>query len=401
MTLTPKPWDGMIADHRKAGGRTVFIFGPRGCGKSYMHNHLVYLNHKKYYMCIGVSMAEPTCAEYAKYTPESLVFRELNEGRLESMYGTLQSLDRMRLAAEKEEQADARRRGVPWDEAAFNAKYPRVPQILLNLDDATDGKGVFNHKIVREMYARGRHVNLTVMFATQCLTDASTQARINTDIILAPASATASEHEKLYKEFFRGAFAKKADYFAYVRRVQSIHDRAFIVLDKLRSGSTQDQMFYYVAPPGGTPPFRIGVKGVWLNDHRYRKRRKRETRYEVLRRMGMGSRGVDDARQEPEPETKDAEDPGVPSGQPFACEYDYDAEDRAACEASGPPPRPPVAEAAPHVLTAMPDSMPGLSATVAPVRHGHRRRHREQDRHRHRRSVEAAPASLMLSHMET
>lgn len=249
-------WDGIIKDGVGGKGRAAFIFGPRGSGKSVLTKYIMYLNHKKYYVAMGMSQVEPTCMEYEEVMPPSFVFDHLNEAAITSIRQIIKKLKR---------------------DPKFNGF-----QTFIMIDDATTGKSAFKGTFMMDLYMRSRHDDMTVAFVTQNTNDVPPKIRQQTNVCIAPANAPKRFHVKIHEYFFGDAFDKFADYYAMVQYLART-PYTFVVLDTCAQGATpRDKVFYFRAPTH-IPKFRMGHRDFWLQDFMYRKREQKMNIYETLR----------------------------------------------------------------------------------------------------------------------
>jgi hypothetical protein len=132
------------------------VLASRRSGKSYLIKHLWQTVWKKKFDVVMLMCPTDFTGYYSSFLPGKLIFQEYNEEALQA----LMLLQKQRI-----------------DE---NKKPLRT---LVILDDCSDDRERYS-TLLQKLYTKGRHYNISVVFATQAASLSSTVWRNNSDFVL-------------------------------------------------------------------------------------------------------------------------------------------------------------------------------------------------------------------------
>lgn len=238
-----KPWNGKLdlgGRGSRGKGKTVFIFGKRGTGKSVVQFYLTYMNHKKFYLGIGMSNVESSWRKFEDCFPKSFVFEKFNEESISKIMAIQKALS-----------------GDPTFE---------LDKVLMDIDDCSAKKGALTSDTTRDLFMTGRHKNITVILAVQYLMDITPDIRMNTDIILVGRESNKAVRKRLFENFFDSIF--EGDFHAFCKTMNHLtNDYKWMVLNNCGSSTDLEDCLFVFKAPLETPSFRVGHRDMWLLDH--------------------------------------------------------------------------------------------------------------------------------------
>ena len=214
--------------------RITFIIGKRGTGKTIMLRDLL-SHHPPVDFCIGMTPTEETVEVFREFIPETCIFHEFNQTKLEQM-----------LAVQRE---------------LIRKKKDR--SFLLILDDCLYQKGVLKSLAMRDLVMNGRHLHIAMIVCVQYLMDISPDIRSNIDYVFALRENIISNRMKMWKFFF-GMFPKY-DEFAKVMDVCT-NNFCSMVMDNTNKNTTIEDTVYWYKADLTPPPFKLGRECYWKMD---------------------------------------------------------------------------------------------------------------------------------------
>lgn len=233
-------WDGSIPI-----GKTLFLFGKRGTGKSVAHFYLVYKNASKYFFGIAISNVRDSCRMFENCLPYSMVFdnyAKLGEPVIQRI-----------LKEQRKYELDP-----SWE----------MDKILINVDDCSNKKSsALDTDTIHDLFKTGRHYDLTIILAVQYLMDVKPGIRMNTDIIMVGRESNKQVRKKLFENFFDSVFD---DFDTFCRAMNKLtNNYHWMVFNNAGSSNeAKDCLFVFKAKEmKHLPKFRVGDPQFWLLDH--------------------------------------------------------------------------------------------------------------------------------------
>lgn len=211
--------------------RIIFIVGKRHTGKTVlMQDILSQMPNPDYVM--GMTPTDDTIALFKEFMPESCIFTQFSQEKLERMLSV---------------QRELIRRG-------------KTRSVLLVMDDCLYQKGVLKSTAMRDLFFNGRHLNCGLIVLVQYCMDMSPEFRTNVDYLFTLRENTITNRQKLHKHFF-GQFAK-FDEFDKVMAACTQNYSALIMDATVPSTNASETIFWYKASMK-IDPFRLGRDVYW------------------------------------------------------------------------------------------------------------------------------------------
>ena len=211
--------------------RISFIVGKRGTGKTVILKDVL-SHHPPVDFCLAMSPTEETVEMFREFLPETCIFSEFNQHKLEQMLAVQRELIRKKI----------------------NRTF------LLILDDCMYQKGVLKSTAMRDLVMNGRHLHITMIMVVQYLMDITPDVRANIDYVYALRENIISNRMKLFKFFF-GMFPKYEE-FDKVMNACTANYSCMIMDNTSKSTEVEDTVFWYKADIN-PPPFRLGRECYW------------------------------------------------------------------------------------------------------------------------------------------
>lgn len=182
--------------------KCVSLVAKRNSGKSYLLRYLVLAERKQFTRIFCICPTERLNRFYSSFIEDKDVFDEYSEEWVEKLITTMTKLNG----------------GKP------KAQHKRI---LLILDDVIADTNMHQSKTLKKLYARGRHLSISIIVTTQHLTAISPLMRTNSDFLMVGQVNRASV-ELLCSEFLCGDI-DKAGFIAMYNRLTS--DYGFLVIN--------------------------------------------------------------------------------------------------------------------------------------------------------------------------
>tara|TARA_B100000214_G_C23972624_1_gene630981 strand:- start:755 stop:1600 length:846 start_codon:yes stop_codon:yes gene_type:complete len=214
--------------------RISLIVGKRGSGKSKCLVDLLY-NMPKVDFVIGMAPTEETIETFRQFIPESCIYHQFNQNKLEQMIALQREMVRKKI------------------DRSF----------LLILDDCLYEKSVLKSTAMRELFLNGRHLHISMIICAQYVMDLSPDLRTNVDYIFAMRENIIANRAKLHK-FFYGMFEKYED-FAKTMDATTANFGSMVLDNTSKSNEIEDCIYWYRARID-FPPFRLGKDIFWKLD---------------------------------------------------------------------------------------------------------------------------------------
>lgn len=167
-----KEWDLKLPNHF-----SMLIYGSRRCGKSTICKHIIESNklNDKYDHIICMSKNKDTLNDMSEYISGDLFFNEFNSQIL---------LNTCKVSEDLEYKGNTK-------------------TFLIILDDV-NGKDSKYDEHVNNVYSMGRHMNISIIWITQHITNINPSNRNNSDIILIGRMNTSTEKKQVMDHFLMG-----------------------------------------------------------------------------------------------------------------------------------------------------------------------------------------------------
>lgn len=209
---------------------SMLIIGSRRSGKSYMVKHLwKKAKFNKYYDFFLVFCNSGDVSDYySEFVPGNLFFKEFDETILKRVF-----------------------------DMSEKYKNEGTPKKFLCLFDDSVGTNEKCSEAIMQIYATGRHHNVSIIFCSQRLFLTNTTARNNSDCVLIGKSKSAIEKKYIIDCFLNGSLdigEQPQNFKPYMFYNELIKEYTinynFIVLDFSNDNSNSffDTVFYYKAP---------------------------------------------------------------------------------------------------------------------------------------------------------
>lgn len=151
----------------------ILLIGRRRSGKSVNTMSLMYHYRNTFKWGLAFVGSNASIRDYVKIMPSSFVYDQLDFNVLQTL------IDRQNAAAN---------RGDP-------------EQVFVLIDDLAYSSQVFKHKLIKQLYANGRHLGVTLIITTQYALAVPPLCRGNTDVVLASQEKSAIYRRKLFETF--------------------------------------------------------------------------------------------------------------------------------------------------------------------------------------------------------
>ena len=220
--------------------RIILIIGRRGSGKSVLCNDILF--HLKDNVDFGLFMTptEESAAAFRRCAPESWIYDEFNQQKLEEMLRIQRTLSRSN----------------------------QHRNLLCVLDDCMYDKKVLKGTAIRDLHMNGRHLKCQFINCVQYLMDVGPELRSQIDYVVVLKEPIHSNQVKLWKYFF-GIFPSFADFASVLQRCTENYSA--LVLDNTKSTSEISECLYWYKASTNIPRFRIGKDIFWRLAEKHRR----------------------------------------------------------------------------------------------------------------------------------
>lgn len=225
--------------------RITLIVGKRGSGKSKMLVDLMY-HLPPVDFVIGMAPTEETIETFRQFIPESCIYHQFNQSKLEQMIALQRELIRKKIKR----------------------------SILLILDDCLYEKSVLKSTAMREIFLNGRHLHIAMVICAQYVMDLSPDLRTNVDYIFSMRENIISNRAKLHK-FFYGMFEKYED-FAKTMDATTANFGSMVLDNTSKSNEIEECVYWYRASID-LPEFKLGRSIFWKLDKKCKRENNAET----------------------------------------------------------------------------------------------------------------------------
>lgn len=225
--------------------RITLIVGKRGSGKSKMLVDLMY-HLPPVDFVIGMAPTEETIETFRQFIPESCIYHQFNQSKLEQMIALQRELIRKKIKR----------------------------SILLILDDCLYEKSVLKSTAMREIFLNGRHLHIAMVICAQYVMDLSPDLRTNVDYIFSMRENIISNRAKLHK-FFYGMFEKYED-FAKTMDATTANFGSMVLDNTSKSNEIEECVYWYRASID-LPEFKLGRNIFWKLDKKCKRENNAET----------------------------------------------------------------------------------------------------------------------------
>lgn len=225
--------------------RITLIVGKRGSGKSRMLVDLMY-HLPPIDFVVGMAPTEETIETFRQFIPESCIYHQFNQSKLEQMIALQRELIRKKIKR----------------------------SILLILDDCLYEKSVLKSTAMREIFLNGRHLHIAMVICAQYVMDLSPDLRTNVDYIFSMRENIISNRAKLHK-FFYGMFEKYEDFAKTMDATTS--NFGSMVLDNTSKSNEIEECVYWYRASVDLPEFKLGRNIFWKLDKKCKRENNAET----------------------------------------------------------------------------------------------------------------------------
>ena len=214
------------------GGSKIVVIGKPGTGKTTLITSLLHQMRDIYPVGMVMSGTEDSNGHYGKIFPESFIYNELNEEKVQDF------IKRQKLAKQHLEN--------PW--------------ALLLLDDCTDDPKIFSKPLFQGLYKNGRHWKMLFVLSLQYCMDVKPVIRTNVDGTFILREPNLKNRKALW-ENYAGIIP---DFNQFCDILDQITDdyTALFVLNQTQSNRLEDCIFWYKAKPI-RKNFKFGSKDYW------------------------------------------------------------------------------------------------------------------------------------------
>lgn len=219
-------------------GNHRFLLGScdvvRNTGKSKLIKAL--LHSKKHIFPVGLVMSgsEDSNHEYAEYFPDTFIFNEYNEDKIQDF------IQRQKIAME----------------------YLTNPYAVLILDDCTDDPKLFNKPLQHKLYKYGRHWCMMYILSLQYAMDVKPAIRTNVDGVFILREPLLNNREGLYRNY--ASIIPTFELFCELMDKLTEDHHAMFILNAVSSNRWQDCVFYWKAPLNSIPSnWKFGSREYW------------------------------------------------------------------------------------------------------------------------------------------
>ncbi len=171
-------------DKNKFVNFSMLQIGSRRSGKSYLFNYMYKKYYSKFFDLIVIITTEMNVESFREIIPDAIIESNLNKAKniiraLISVNKRIKSKTQIKL---------------------------KKPMNLLVLFDDTASRKQRSDPFILDLYARGRHYNISVIYLTQSLAMADTVWRNNSDIIIIHKQNIMSEYVKISENLIYGFY---------------------------------------------------------------------------------------------------------------------------------------------------------------------------------------------------
>ena len=236
LNTIPPNIDNMY-EEAQGGTKLVFI-GKPGTGKSTLIESVLYSKKHIFPMAVAMSGTEDSNGFYGKILPQTFVYNELNEAKIEDF------TKRQKLAK----------------------KHLKNPWGVLIIDDLTDDPKVFNRPLFHGIFKNGRHWKVMFILSLQYCMDIRPAIRNAIDGTFILRETNLKSRKALW-ENFAGCIP---DFNTFCDIMDGVTgDRtALFINNMIDTGNWVDRIFYYnadwyMADPAKSRNFKFGCQDIW------------------------------------------------------------------------------------------------------------------------------------------
>lgn len=216
----------------------ILLIGRRRSGKSVNTMSLLYHYRSTFKWGIAFVGSNASIRDYIKVMPSSFVYDQLD-------YDVLQGI-------------------IERQNKAANAGDPE--QIFILIDDLAYSSEVFKHKLIKQCYANGRHLGITLIITTQYALAVPPLCRGNTDVVIASQEKSSIYRRKLFETFSIvfdrfSAFDK-----AYKACTQNYESFIMVSCSDNQNDDVSSNCFFWKSQ-FPLPVFKINPNGRWWKLH--------------------------------------------------------------------------------------------------------------------------------------
>jgi hypothetical protein len=216
----------------------IMLIGRRRSGKSV--NTMSILHHYKNTCKWGLAFvgSNASIRDYKKCIPSTFIYDQLDWEVLEGVI---------------KRQNEAANRGTP-------------EKIFILIDDLAYSIDIFRHKLIRQLFANGRHLGVTLIITTQYALAVPPMCRGNTDVIFASQEKSVIYRRKLFETF--SIVFPNFRKFDKAYTACTVNYETFIMLSC--SGNVSDKIednVFFFKSMFPLPTFKINPSGRWWRIH--------------------------------------------------------------------------------------------------------------------------------------
>lgn len=248
------------------------LVGARHSGKSVLMTDIMWHKRKRLDMVVGMNPTEEANGTLSQFTPQCYIHHEFDESVIQTL------IKRQRVGQALDKRA---RRRPDFDPRTYRSKTYKVGLILDDCmaEKCKDASGKKKKKVMKSedietVFKLGRHYKLFFMCAMQYIKDAPPDIRGNVDYVFVFDTNSASEKEKLWKEYF-SMFATFSDFQKVFNACVGEEKYNCMVLDVRKSRGARGQGIYYYkatdrTSKSGGKAFTVGRSIHWrLSEYYY------------------------------------------------------------------------------------------------------------------------------------
>ena len=195
---------------------------------------------------------EESAASFRRCAPESWIYDEFNQQKLEEMLSLQRNLSRIN----------------------------KHRNLLCVLDDCMYDKKILKGTAIRDLHMNGRHLKCQFINCVQYLMDVGPELRSQIDYVVVLKEPIHSNQIKLWKYFF-GVFPNFTDFATVLARCTNNYSA--LVLDNTKSTSDLSECLYWYRANVSLPRFRIGKDVFWRLSERHTRGPEERARQEAER----------------------------------------------------------------------------------------------------------------------
>lgn len=223
---------------------TWLIIGPRNTGKTILKKNLLYATHKRYDVCMGMTMTEESAQDMRRYMPPMFVYPNGYD---------YAAADRFVSTCRKLRQQN------------------KVRHSLMVLDDCMFDSKVMRSIAQKNLHLNGRHFFSTLFNTTQYCMIIPNDIRANVDYVIVLRESILANKRRLYEYFFGmfssfGEFCKVFD--------SCTKNYGAMVLDKTSPSSSVEDCVKWYRASLEVPEFKIGKPIFYKYDKLLREKAK-------------------------------------------------------------------------------------------------------------------------------